>query len=75
MNKNLLRAAIAEKGMNQAKLAAAIGMSANSLSRKMNGRREFSLREVITIIQVLELKNPQEIFLPKSSHARNDKGD
>lgn len=71
MNMNLLRAAIAENGMNQAELAAAIGISANSLSRKMNGRRDFALSEVVAITQVLDLKAPQDIFLSQESHIRN----
>ncbi len=71
MNMNLLRAAMAEKGMNQAQLAAAIGISANSLSRKMNGRRDFALAEVVAITQVLDLESPQNIFLASTSHLCN----
>jgi len=73
MNMNLLRAAIAEKGMNQAELAAAIGISANSLSRKMNGRRDFALSEVVAITQVLDLKAPQDIFLSRQSQICNER--
>lgn len=73
MNANLLRASIAEKGLNQAKLAAAIGISENSLSRKINGKRDFSLSEVVAITKVLELKKPQDIFLSEPSQIRNEK--
>lgn len=62
MNANLLRAAIAERGMNQARLADAIGISSNSLSRKMTGKREFSVAEASAIARVLRLENPQRIF-------------
>lgn len=72
MNANLLKAAMAEKGMNQAKLAKAIGISANSMSRKLNGKRDFSLSEVAAITEVLELTAPQRIFLPMASQMRND---
>lgn len=72
MNANLLKAAMAEKGMNQAQLAKAIGISANSMSRKLNGKRDFSLSEVAAITEVLELVDPQRIFLPMVSQTRND---
>ncbi|MBR1780052.1 MAG: helix-turn-helix transcriptional regulator [Oscillospiraceae bacterium] len=72
MNCNLLRAAMAEKGMTQAQLARAIGISPNSLSRKLNGRRDFLLSEVVAISDVLELQAPQAIFLPRSSQICND---
>lgn len=72
MNCNLLRAAMAEKGFTQAQLARAIGISANSMSRKINGRRDFSLSEVAAITEVLNLQAPQLIFLPQSSHLRNE---
>ena len=72
MNANLLKAAMAGKGMNQAQLAKAIGISANSMSRKLNGKRDFSLSEVAAITEVLELTDPQRIFLPMASQTRND---
>lgn len=73
MNSNLLRAAMAEKGINQAKLADLIGISPNSLSRKMNGRRDFSLAEVVAITEALDLKCPQDIFLRRTSQIRNER--
>lgn len=62
LNANLLRGKIAEKGMTQSSLAKIIGMSENSLSRKLRGRRQFSLSEAVTICNVLEIENPKEIF-------------
>ena len=62
MNANLLRAAMAEKGMNQTELAKAIGISANSMSRKLNGRRDFTISEAAAIASALNLKAPQHIF-------------
>lgn len=41
MNSNLLRAALAQQGMTQGKLAELVGISPNSLSRKRNGKRPF----------------------------------
>lgn len=67
LNSNLLRAAMAERGFSQAQLAQAIGISENSMSRKLNGKREFRLSEVVAITEVLGLKEPQLIFLSRSS--------
>ena len=75
LNSNLLRAAMAEKGFNQAQLARAIGISQNSMSRKIKGKREFRLSEVAAITEVLGLQAPQLIFLPESSQMRNSKED
>lgn len=73
MNTNLLRAKIVEKGYTQKKLAAAIGISELSLSRKMCGKREFRLSEVDGICRILGIDNPTVIFLCKSSQISNDK--
>ncbi len=62
MNVNLLRGKIAESGMTQSELAKAIGISENSLSRKMQGKRDFRLVEVVEICDVLNIENPKEIF-------------
>ena len=43
MNSNLLRAALAQQGMTQGKLAELVEISPNSLSRKLNGKRQFTL--------------------------------
>lgn len=63
MNSNLLRAALAQQGMTQGKLAELVGISPNSLSRKRNGKRQFTLGEVEAISRVLELQNPAAVFL------------
>lgn len=62
MNTNLFKAAIAKKGLTQARLAQQIGISANTLSKKINGKSDFVIWEVVAITNALELKNPQEIF-------------
>lgn len=73
MNANKIRAKIAEHGMTQGEVAKIIGISANSLSRKLLGKRDFLLSEVIALCSVLELDNPQEIFLEEKSQKRNNK--
>lgn len=62
MNVHLLKAKIAEKGETQKSVAKAIGISENSLSRKMNGLREFRLSEVFKLCKVLDIDNPRDIF-------------
>ena len=66
MNTNLLKAKIAEKGETQKSVAKAIGISENSLSRKMNGLREFRLCEVFNLCTVLDIDNPRDIFFTHS---------
>ena len=63
MNANKLRAKMKENGMSQNSVAEKIGISSNSLSRKLLGKREFTLSEVTALCQVLSIENPQEIFL------------
>lgn len=73
MNANLLKAALAERGMNQAQLARKIGISTNSMSRKMNGKRDFTLSEVLAISHALQLEQPQLIFFADTSQKCNGK--
>lgn len=72
MQANLLRAAMAQQGINQAQLAGVIGVSPNTLSRKMNGKREFTVAEAQAITKALSLKEPQIIFFGCSSQMRNE---
>lgn len=65
MNFNILRGKIAEKRLSQKSLALKIGMSQQSLSRKMLGKREFSIGEAEKICEVLQIPNEEraDIFL------------
>lgn len=63
MDANKLRAKIKENGLNQNSVAERIGISSNSLSRKLLGKREFTLSEVVSLCEVLRIEDPQEIFL------------
>lgn len=74
MNSNLLRAALAQQGMTQGKLAELVEISPNSLSRKLNGKRQFTLGEVEAISRVLELQNPAALFFDRKSQIRNERG-
>lgn len=62
LNANLLRGKMAEKQISQGELAKRIGMSENSLSRKLLGIRDFRLAEVVKIINELQIENPEKIF-------------
>lgn len=63
MNANLLRAKIKEHGETQETTARAIGISPNSLSRKINGKRDFTLYEVSKLCKYLNICDPTPIFL------------
>lgn len=63
MNANKLRAKIKENGLTQEKVAKIIGISPNSLSRKLSGKKDFRLGEVILLCRALRIENAEEIFL------------
>lgn len=63
MNANLIRAKIKEKGLTQREVAQKIGISNNSFSRKLLGKRDFRLSEIRLLCEVLCIENGQEIFL------------
>lgn len=63
MNANLIRAKIKEKGFTQQEVAQKIGISNNSFSRKLLGKRDFRLSEIRLLCEVLCIENAQEIFL------------
>lgn len=73
MKANLIKSKLAEKNMSQADLAKSIGMSTNSLSRKLTGKREFTIAEANAVCTVLKIDNPAPIFFenldPKMQHA------
>ena len=72
MNANMLRAKIKVRGLTQGEVAHLIGLSDNSFSRKILGKRDFRLSEVSALCDVLDIDNAQEIFLPRASQKCND---
>jgi transcriptional regulator with XRE-family HTH domain len=62
MNVNLIRGKMAEMGLTQARLAKLAGMSSNSLSRKLSGKRDFKLSEVNILCRILGIKDPAPYF-------------
>lgn len=62
MNNVLIRSKIVLEGMTQRELAEKIGMSPNSLSRKLQRKRVFTLPEVCAICDVLHITDPVPYF-------------
>ena len=52
---NKLNGKIAEAGLNKSKLAAAIGIAPNTLSRKLNGKRDLTVGEIDRICTALKI--------------------
>lgn len=59
---NLLKGKIAERGLTQEKLAEDVGISVNSMSLKINGKRQFTIDEAARITKALDLTDPAAIF-------------
>lgn len=70
MNRMKLIGKIAESGHTQKSLAAAIGMSENTLSSRINGKSSFNVDEVLSICNALNISDNAEkaaIFLSNAS--------
>ena len=55
-NTNLLKAKIKEKGLIQSTAASKIGISAQSLNAKINGKKDFSSTEILLLHNLLGIK-------------------
>lgn len=62
MNINKLKGKIVEAGMTQEKLAVNLGISVQSLNAKLNNRSCLTIEEAKKITDVLNIKNPIDIF-------------
>ena len=61
-----LNGKIAEAGFNRTKLAAAIGIAPNTLSRKLNGKRDLTVGEIdriCTALRITDGATKAQIFL------------
>lgn len=75
LNSNKLRGKIAEEGLNQRKLAELTGISKNTISCKIQGRRCFNTDEIDKICIALNITNnveKAEIFLADMSQNRDE---
>ena len=59
---NLTRAII-DRGLSYAKLAAAVGMSKSAMYRRLSGKSDWKLHEVVNICQFLNIDDAVELFL------------
>ena len=59
---NAVKAAIAENGMTQAKLAESVGIPVSTLSRKINGKSQCYVGEALKICHALGAKRMQDFF-------------
>lgn len=66
MNTAVLKGRMAETGYSQRRLALEIGISPQSLCRKMKGYRQFTVSEAVAICDLLRIPPEQRalIFLP-----------
>ena len=62
-NTNKLKAAIVEQGMNQEKLAAALGISRQALNNKLNGKTFFTEDELMKMKCILDLDNDRFLLI------------
>jgi len=75
MNVHLLKSQMALAGVNQSKLSKLIGISPQSMSRKLLGRNAFDTREVSRICDVLGITDTNlkcDIFLTEPSLNRDN---
>lgn len=65
MEKNLLKARIAEKGKTCENIAEEIGLTKSAFSKRINGKVPFTIREVALIKAALSLNETEtcKIFL------------
>ncbi len=54
--KNALEHALKTKGMKKKELASKINMCPTVLSAKLNGRREFTINDIVEIMKVLKIE-------------------
>lgn len=57
-----IRGRMAEKNISQDKLAKALGVSTVTLNRKLAGQKDFRLKEVQIIAELLELEDVRPYF-------------
>lgn len=65
MNSDKLKGLIKEKALTQKELAKMLDMSTQSLNAKINKKKQFTLNEVINMIEKLNIEEPEKIFLSK----------
>ena len=64
INTRKLKGLMVEKGLSQKNLAILLGINDKTLGRKMRSGK-FNSDEMEKMIEILEIKNPVEIFFPQ----------
>lgn len=62
MNKELLRYEMARHGISVDEMTQRLGISRSAFWKKCTGISEFRQSEIAKMIEILDLKNPAEIF-------------
>lgn len=77
MSFDKLKGKMRERRISQAKLAQFLGITVQALNAKINGRRQFTLGEVVEITHILELQDPTDIFfdpsVPNMQHTEGER--
>jgi plasmid maintenance system antidote protein VapI len=73
MNTSKLRGKMAERGCSQSSIAEKMGISVQSLDAKINNRSQFTVDQAMKLIEILEIDNPNDIFLLRTFQIRNTK--
>ena len=59
VNANKIKGRIVEQGMSIGKVADVMGVSASTLGRKLRGLADFTLNEVVYLMQILGIKKSE----------------
>ncbi|WP_195970602.1 helix-turn-helix transcriptional regulator [Clostridium thermobutyricum] len=58
---NKLKGIMKERNYSQSKLAEKLDITTQSLNAKLNGRRQFTIKEAFEIISILNIENSNDI--------------
>lgn len=61
-NKQMLKAQMVLKGFSGEKIAKELQINPSTFYRKMNDDGDFSRSEIVKICEILDIKEPNEIF-------------
>lgn len=59
---NNLQAELARNRLNQTDIANALGISSKTVSNKMNGVSDFTLREIKAVVEIVGVKDIEYLF-------------
>lgn len=51
-----------EKNYTQKKMSKELGITVQTLNAKINQHKQFNLNEIIKMVTILDIDNPEEIF-------------